>query len=49
MNKELELQNRLEHIEQICKAYIKTQGLPKDVIMKHVIGIAKGQVKREDQ
>lgn len=46
MKEEIELQNRLNHIENICESYLKTPGIPKNVIMKHVIKIAKGEIKK---
>ena len=38
-----ELQERLDRIEEICETYLDTPGFPKNVIMKHVIGVAKGK------
>ena len=48
MNDKMELQNRLEHIEEVCQAYLETPGFPKNVVMKHVIGIAKGEKENNE-
>jgi len=47
MNDKIELQDRLSRIEEICEVYLDTPGFPKDVIMKHVIDIAKGEKSRD--
>jgi len=43
MNDKVELQNRLDHIEEVCQVYLETKEFPKNIVMKHVIGIAKGE------
>lgn len=48
MNDDVELKNRLNHIENICESYLKTPGIPKNVIMKHVIKAAKGELNSEE-
>ena len=47
MNYKIDLENRLQHIEEICETYIDTPGFPKNVVMKHLIGIAKGEIKKQ--
>ncbi len=47
MNDKINLENRLNHIEEICETYLETPGFPKNVIMKHLIGIAKGEISSE--
>jgi len=42
------LQNRLDRIEQICEAYLDTSGFPKEVIMKHIIELAKGEIFQKE-
>lgn len=48
MNDKMELQNRLDYIEEICQVYLETPGFPKNIVMKHVIGIAKGERLRDE-
>lgn len=43
MNDKNELENRLNYIEEICEVYLETPGFPKDVMIQHVIDVAKGR------
>lgn len=43
MNDTNDLQDRLNYIEQICETYLETPGFPKNVVIKHVIDVAKGE------
>jgi hypothetical protein len=43
------LQDRLDRIEQICEAYLDTSGFPKEVIMKHIIELAKGDASQKEE
>ena len=43
MDNDIELQERLNRIEEICESYLETPGFPKNVVIKHVIDIAKGE------
>jgi hypothetical protein len=43
-----ELKNRLGHIQQICEIYLETPGFPKDVVIKHVIDVAKGDISHSE-
>ncbi len=49
MKEDIELRNRLNHIENICESYLRTPGMPKNVIMKHVIKVAKGEEKNYNE
>jgi len=49
MNYKIDLENRLQHIEEICETYLDTPGFPKNVVMKHLIGIAKGKINCEEK
>jgi len=45
MDDTVELQNRLDQIEEICEVFLGSPpGFPKDVIIKHVIKLAKGEL-----
>lgn len=48
MNDDTELKDRLNYIENICESYLKTPGMPKNVIMQHVIKVAKGEINRDE-
>jgi len=49
MNTKIDLENRLHHIETICETYLDTPNFPKNVVIKHVIKIAKGEIELEDK
>jgi len=44
MNDTADLQSRLNRIEEICETYLDTSGFPKNVVMRHVIDVAKGEI-----
>jgi len=47
MNDDVDLKDRLDRIEKICKSYLETPGFPKNIVLKHVINVAKGEVTQE--
>ncbi len=49
MSQEINLERRLEHIENICTSYMQTPGFPKNVVMNHVIKVARGEIKIEEE
>jgi hypothetical protein len=49
MDDKINLENRLHHIEEICETYLDTPGFPKNVVMKHLIGVAKGEINCEEK
>lgn len=49
MDDKIVLENRLHHIEEICETYLDTPGFPKNVVMKHLIGVAKGEINCEEK
>jgi len=49
MDNKTELEDRLHHIEEICEVYLDTPGFPKDIVIKHVIEIAKGKKQKDEK
>ena len=49
MSKKTDLQNRLNHIEEICETYLDTPGFPKNVVIKYVIDVAKGEKSNKEK
>jgi len=49
MSDTTDLQSRLNRIEEICETYLDTPGFPKNVVIKYVIDVAKGEKSNKEK
>ncbi len=42
VNEEYDFQKRLTKIEKICEEYLQTSNFPKDVVIKYIIDVSRG-------